>query len=129
MSTSPFKEKFLKIVTSLVIVLTTVQFYIPQMPQTNPEFIKVLSALIMFHCTALTAAKQWLSAEIQNKAMRSTLVIVALAIIGGANDLFNVIHLPDITNQWIRFGLTAAAAIINVYSKTMFPTETAIEKK
>jgi hypothetical protein len=119
---NPIKAKLVNLFTLLVLLLTTVQGLLPTMPIANPQTITIVSAVLIFLVSSLTALKQWLSVEIANNALKSTLVIAILAILGGANDLFNVIPVSQVANQWIRFTITGLMAFINLASKVMYPT-------
>jgi hypothetical protein len=107
--------------TVLVLILTTFQGIIPTMPIPSPSSVTLVSAVVMFLVTGLTAWKQYLSVDISNAAMTSMLVVAVIATLGGLNDLFSVIHFGSTAGQWIRFSVTAVTMILNVLSKTLWP--------
>lgn len=116
------KQKVIAVFTILVIALTAFQSIIPSMPITNEQTITLLSAITLFLVSGLTTWKQALSNEIDNNALKPTLILAAIATLGGLNDLFSVIHLSDSLGQWLRFGITATTMILNVISKVVWPT-------
>jgi hypothetical protein len=121
MSTTTRKQ-ITDLFTILVVILTTIQGLIPAMPLTNEHTITLVSAILIFLVSGITAWKQYLSSEIDTSALKPTLFIAIVATLGGLNDLFNVIPMNDVTAQWLRFGVTALTAAINLASKVLFPT-------
>lgn len=115
-------SKLTNLFTVVVLLLTTFQGVIPAMPIQNQYSITVISAVTMGLVTIFTALKQYISVEIGNKALRPTTIVLALAILGVMNDIFNVVHFSATVGQWVRFGLTLATAFINLTSKILFPT-------
>lgn len=124
MSTSNVKAWWTNLIGLLVVVLTVFQGMLgtDMVPKMNTATLSIVSASVMFGVVVFTAIKQYLSEEIANKAVKRTLIILAIAIVGGANDFFQVINFGEIANQWIRFFITGIATILNVYSKQLFPT-------
>lgn len=108
-----------KLLTVVALLLVTFQGLIPAIPLQNTTLI---SAVVMFLVTAVTAWKQYLSDEISNAGIRPTLFVAIIATLGGLNELFNVIHFSGTTGQWIRFAITFITAFINVASKILWPT-------
>ena len=117
------RSKLVNLFTILVLVLTVFQGLIPAMPAIEPGTITLVSALLMFFVSGFTYWKQFLSIEISSKATGPTLIIAAIATLGAANELFNVVPLSELTSQWIRFGITATTMILNLVSKTLWPTD------
>jgi hypothetical protein len=113
------KSKWVNIFTLVVLFLTTFQGLIPALPMGN---IPVISGVVMFAVSALTAWKQYLSVEIDNSSLWPTLVVAFIATLGGLNDLFSVVHLSENTGQWVRFGITLVTAFLNLASKILYPT-------
>lgn len=108
--------------TFLVVTMTALQGVIPQMPVDSESTRTVISAIVMFIVVALTALKQFYSVEIRNGAIWPTIIVAAVAVLGGANDLINAIHVNDTLGQWLRFGITTASMILAVSSKSLWPT-------
>jgi hypothetical protein len=113
------KSKWVNVFTLVVLFLTTFQGLIPALPMGN---IPVISGVVMFAVSALTAWKQYLSIEIDNSSLWPTLVVAFIATLGGLNDLFSVIQLSEATGQWVRFGITLVTAFLNLASKILYPT-------
>lgn len=112
------KAKLVSIFTIVALVLTAFQGLIPMMPLSDTTLI---SAIVMFLVSGLTAWKQALSQDIANTALWPTIIVAIVATLGGLNDLFNVIPVADKTGQWIRFGITAITAILNILSNILWP--------
>lgn len=119
---STSKKQLSDLFTLIVLVLTTFQGLIPAMPITNQGTITLISAVMMFLVTGFTAWKQYLSNEISNEAMGPTLFVALIATMGGLNDLFSLVPLGAVASQWIRFSITAITMILNLASKTIWPT-------
>jgi hypothetical protein len=118
-------KDLLKISTLLVIALTTLQGFVPQMPFTGANTAGYVSAGLLFAVLVCTAFKQFADSEIHNASFGPTLVIALVAVTGGLNDLFKVVPLDAHTAQWLRLGLTILAALLHVSSSTLFPSATA----
>lgn len=112
-------KKVVNILSVLAIVFTAIQGMIPTMPMPDTT---IVSAIVMFIVTGLTIWKQALSKEIDNNALIPTIIVAAIATIGGLNELLKVFHFTDVAGQWIRFVITSITAILNVLSKIIWPT-------
>ena len=110
--------KLLNLFTMLVAIFTLFQGLIPSLPIPDTT---VVSAIVMFLVLALTAWRQAFSRIINNAALWPTIIIAAIATIGGLNDLFDVFSISDIAGQWIRFSITALTAVLNLLSTTFWP--------
>lgn len=119
---SSLKSKIVNLIMVAVIILTAFQGIIPAMPLTNANTVTLISAITMFLVSGLTIWKQYFSDEIKNAAATPTIVIAILATIGSLNELFTVVHIGEITSQWIRFALTFITMALNIASKLMYPT-------
>ena len=108
----------LNLFTMLVAIFTLFQGLIPSLPIPDTT---VVSAIVMFLVLALTAWRQAFSQIINNAALWPTIIIAAIATIGGLNDLFDVFSISDIAGQWIRFSITALTAVLNLLSTTFWP--------
>ncbi len=111
-------SKLLNLFTMLVAIFTLFQGLIPSLPIPDTT---VVSAIVMFLVLALTAWRQAFSQIINNAALWPTIIIAAIATIGGLNDLFDVFSISDIAGQWIRFSITALTAVLNLLSTTFWP--------
>lgn len=115
-------SRILRIISILVLMLTTFQFLIPEMPVTDTSKITIVSAVTMFLVTVLTYIKNWLSDAVAKSAQWATTIIVAIAVAGAVNEyLLPVIKFSSSTAQWIRFCITLLIALLNVLAKELFP--------
>lgn len=112
-------KKVVNVLSILAVVFTAIQGMIPAMPLTDTTAV---SAIIMFLVSGTTIWKQALSKEIDSKALVPTIMLAIAASLGGVNELLKLIPFNEITGQWIRFGVTAATALLNILSKTIWPT-------
>lgn len=117
------KSKIVNIITVFVALLTVFQGLAPDLPVSNPAQVTLISAITIFLVASLTAWKQALSVEINNKALMPTLIIAIVATMGGLNELFDVIPFSAITAQWLRFSITFVIAGLNIISKVLYPTD------
>jgi|SRR5690242_620767 len=124
------KTKIINFLGAAIIVLTAFQGFIPGMPLHNPETIKILSAITMFLVTTLTVWKTAINKLVDNTAIIPVLAMAIIATFGGINDLIGYFHIPENVGQWLRFGITAITAILDLVSKKYFPSVQAqIEKQ
>lgn len=121
MSTST-RSKITTLFTLLVVFLTAFQGLIPTLPISNVSVIAAISAITMFLVSGLTTWKQFLSNEIDNAALKPTIIVAIIATIGGLNELFNVVHFSAVADQWVRFTITLITMFLNVASKILWPT-------
>jgi len=114
-------KQTLQAISLAAVLLTILQGIIPTAP-INDLYIKtIFSACIMFAVSILTAYYQFASGEIDNKALIPTAIVFALAVLGSFNEFINVIHIPIVAGQWIRFIITVITAMLNVTSKQFYP--------
>jgi len=116
------KDQNVNALTIIVGIVALIQGLVPTMPIQNPQTATIISAVLMFLATILTVWKQYGSDEIRNNATTPILIVAGIAIVGGLNDLFAVFPMSETASQWVRFGITAATAILNFFSKIMYPT-------
>ena len=117
------KSNLVRAVTFSVGLITILQGLVPAMPL-GAETTVLISAILIYVASILTAIKQAVSVEIKTrKALVYSIILVLIATIGGLNDVLNVVHLNDLLAQWLRFGITGSILILNLASKTLFPTE------
>lgn len=116
------KSNITRLITGLIVIFTTFQASVPAMPITDQITKTIVSATFMFIVVALTAWNQYLSVEIRNGSMWPTFIIAVLAVLGGFNDLVNAVPISPALGQWLRFGITTITAILNISSKTLWPT-------
>ena len=121
MSTST-RSKITTLFTLLVVLLTAFQGLIPTLPISNVSVIATISAITMFLVSGITTWKQFLSNEIDNAALKPTIIVAIIATIGGLNELFNVVHFSAVADQWVRFAITLITMFLNVASKILWPT-------
>lgn len=122
MAISVSRSQLTRLITLVLVFLTTWQATIPNFPIDNPNTKAIIEAVFMFVVVGLTAWMQYLSVEIRNGALFPTLAIFLIAILGGLNDLINVIPLSALASQWVRLGISSLASIFSIISKTLWPT-------
>jgi len=116
------KNKWANLFTILVIFFTAFQGVIPAMPIKDANTLTIISAITLFLVSGLTTWKQFLSNEIDNAAIKPTLIVAIVATLAGVNDVFNIVSIGEIANQWVRFGITLLTMFLNVVSKILYPT-------
>lgn len=122
MATSISRSELTRVFTVILVVLTTIQAAVPTYPIQSESTKAIVEAVFMFLVVGLTAWKQYLSVEIRNGAIFPTIAIALIASLGGLNDLINVIPFSAVTSQWIRLGISTAATVLSLISKSLWPT-------
>lgn len=117
------KTTILKLLTGIAVTLGSIQLLVPAMPVQDPSVLKWVSAITLFLTAAVTIWKQYLSDLISNAAASITWVIAGLSTIGALNELVDQVEINNSLAQWVRFAVTAATVILNIYSKLWFPSE------
>ncbi len=115
-------NKLANTITYIVLFLTTFQGLIPAIPIKNNHTVTLLSAVVMLLVTTGTYLKNFLSTEIAKAAQKATHILFAIAVLGGLNDFFDLVKFNEITDQWIRFGITLAITFLNLLAKLLYPT-------
>lgn len=123
MATSVSRSELTRLFTLILVILTTLQAAVPGFPIDTPSTKAIVEAVFMFLVVGLTAWKQYLSVEIRNAAIFPTLAVALIAILGGLNDLIEVVPLSHVAGQWVRLGISTLATILSLISKTLWPTQ------
>lgn len=108
--------------TGIVVALSVVQPLMVSAPISSSISKAIISAILMFLVVALTAWKQALSVEISNNSLWPTIIIAIIATLGAANNLINAIPISAAFTQWAQYSITLLTALLNVMSKTFFPS-------
>lgn len=117
------RSDWVRAITMIVSFITIIQGYLGATPL-NQETTIIVSAVLIYLASVLTAIKQSISVEIKTrKALIASIIAVLIATIGGLTDIFNVVHINDILAQWLRFGVTGSILLLNLASKKLFPTQ------
>jgi hypothetical protein len=122
MAPAPAPSKY-KLISVLILFLTVFQLVLPQMPAPTNAVV-IISAIVVFLVNGLGALNSYLSPDVLNRpALQASLFLFILAIIGGLNELLNVIPLGVEISRWVRFGLTFLGLLLNALAKELFPSE------
>lgn len=113
-----------RIYTTLTFVFAFMQTLLPSMGFT--EFTSsIVTTVLVTLVSVFTIKKQRISIEINNKAQIVTWVLIAVAALGGLNQLLDVVNLSDIWQGRLRTIVAALIGILNIVSKNLFPTDEA----
>jgi hypothetical protein len=116
------------VLTVFVAFLVFMQTSLLAAPFTNPHTLTLVSVIFLYVIQGLSYWKQLLSDEIANKSIKWIHLMLVISLIGGLNDIFNVIQLSDTVDQWVRWGITMIVGFLNLSSKLFFPTENTTSK-
>ena len=116
------KLRLASIFTTIVAILTSIQGAFLTSPPFTEQFIFTASAVITYVVMALTAWKQYLSPEISDAGIKTTLAVAIIATIAGIGDLLGVFNVSSSTSQWIKWGISVVVMVLNIFSKGLFPS-------
>lgn len=116
------RERAAKLLLIFVTLLTGVQTSITLIPGMGPHTQTLVSAIVLYLVSIMTLLRQHASNEISNQSTVPTWIIIAIATIGGLNDIFNLVHFSEFVDQCIRFGITFSTFMLNLLSKVLYPT-------
>jgi hypothetical protein len=116
------KTKIANLITAFVSIIAVVQTLLSNPPLTDGEII-VAGTILTYLNLALTAWKQYLSAEVSSTGVRVTIWIAVAATLTGLANVVNIFHFSDHTSQTIRWLITIAIAVVNILSKQLFPSD------
>jgi len=91
-------------------------------PPFNPQTVAVLTAICTLVTLIGTYGKQYLSPEVSNTGQQVTLGVFSAAVLTGILDFTHVLNLSAGTANWIKWGITVATLVVNIYSKQIFPS-------
>ena len=116
----------IKAKTSNIITAVTAAAAILQTLIVNPPFsdrsVYVIGAILTYVVLVLTYVKQFLSPDVNAKAERFTIWTLVVASVAGLADLIGVFDLNEKTEAWIRWGISVVIALVNILSRTFFPS-------
>lgn len=115
------KTRWANILTAIASMLAIFQTFLTSPPFSTDQ-VFTMGAIVTYLTLVITTWKQYLSPEVSNTGGQVTIVIAIIATLTGILDLLNVFHMSDKTEQYIRWGITVAAAILNILSKQIFPS-------
>lgn len=118
------KERNLKLIALLGLIIPFVQLLLPTFPGIGPHSLTLWSAILLWSLTAITLFRQWVSNQILDKAAVPTILVGVISLIGGFNDVLDVIKFSEHTDQIIRFSLTVLVGLLGLVSKLLWPTDT-----
>lgn len=116
------KKNITDLLTVIAVILALFQTLISNMPIKDNHVVTVLSAGTIALISVVTVWKQRLSIEINNNSLKTTIAVIAIAVVGGINDVINVVHFSENTDQWLRWSITFLLAVLNALSKIFWPT-------
>jgi hypothetical protein len=116
------KSKWANLLTGIVAVIAFVQgiFTNPPFPSDTVEWATVI---FMYLTLALTAWKQYLSPDVSNTGQQVTLWAAVAITIGGLVNFFDLVTFPEQTEAYIRWAISGIVAAINIWSKSIFPSQ------
>ena len=120
--TTMTKEKSAKLLFLFITIFTAFQGFIPSIPNIGAHTTTLLSAIVLYAVSIMTLIRQSISEQIDNDAKKVTWFVILIASIGGLNDLTNLIHFSEATDQWVRFGITFTTFVLNLVSKIVWNT-------
>jgi hypothetical protein len=118
-------KQTVNILSIVAIFLTAFQGSISMMPGDTT----IVSAVVMFLVTGVTAWKQAFCTEINSKALTPTIIIAIIATLGGFNELIRAIPFSEVAAQWIRLTITTLVMSLNLLSKYLWPTDSKLLNK
>ncbi len=126
------KLKWAARLSLIVAMLAALQFFVNE--NNFPAAVVAIAGPIIFYLvTTLTVWKQYLSPDVNNTGATVTIWFAVIASIAGIGDLIGdlsgAFHIPDKTAQYIRLGITIVVTLLNVFSNTIFPSQSLLLKK
>ena len=115
------KIRWANILTAIASIIAIVQTFLTT-PPFSTETVFTIGAVLTYVSLLATTWKQYLSPEVASTGTKVTIAIAIAATLAGLLDLLNVTHFSDQTEQYVRWGITVASAILNILSKQIFPS-------
>jgi hypothetical protein len=117
------KAKLANILTIIVAVIAGAQGTFFTVPPFSEETAFIISGICTYLVMAGTIWKQHLSPEVNGDSSKKvTWVIALIATLTGLVDLLNLVDLAPKTEQWVKLAISSLVTIINIGSKTIFPS-------
>lgn len=115
------KSKIANVLTALAAVIVTVQSFLVN-PPFSDHVIFVLGAVLTYLTLVVTTFKQFFSADISDRGAYLTIGILIVSTLAGGLNLLDVFNVSPVTAQWIKWGISMLALMLNILSKTLFPS-------
>lgn len=111
-----------KIYTYLAMVAAFLQLSVPQwqLPDITSQ---VVSAALLAVVSIFTILKQRVSVEINSQSVMYTWILIGVAALGGLNEIVGIVHFSGHWQNILRSIIASAIGILNITSKTLFPSE------
>ena len=119
------ENKTAKIFFWIALVLTAIQFVLPQAPNydpTLPVFVWT-SGILLLGINVTTIFKQYFSTKVDNNAITISIVMLGISIIGAILDALKTLPLEPVAAQWARFILSSVHFALNFFSKQIWPSQ------
>ena len=116
-----FRAKLTNILTAVATVIGILQTTLTSPPFTA-AVILIGGVVFTYLMLLVTTWKQYVSTDITNTAAHITIGVAIAATLTGALVFLDVFHVSPANAQWIRWSVSIAVLILNVLSKTIFPS-------
>lgn len=117
------KAKWANILTAIVSVVTVLQSTFLTNPPFSEQMIFTLGTVFTFVVLSGTAWKQYLSPDVSQTAVTVTVWYAVIATAVGIADLLGAFNLSPQAVQYIKWGISVLATILNITSKQLFPSD------
>lgn len=115
------KSKIANALTAVAAMIVAIQSCIISPPFTT-HMVFVLGAVFTYLALAVTTFKQFFASDISDNAAYLTIGIVVVSTIAGGLNLLDVFEVKPVTAQWIKWGISMLTLMLNILSKTLFPS-------
>lgn len=92
-------------------------------PPFNAETVTMLTAFCTLATLVATYGKQYLSPDVSGTGQKVTIWVFAAAVLAGILDFTHVLNLSAGTANWVKWAISTAILVINIYSKQIFPSQ------
>ena len=115
------RAKWTNILTAIATVVGVLQTTLTT-PPFSVSVVFIFGAVLTYSILVLTAWKQFLSNDISDTGAHVTIIIAIIATVAGLVDLIPIFKVQPLVAQWIKWGISIVVLILNVLSKTLFPS-------
>ena len=115
------KSKIANALTAVAAIIVAAQSFLVS-PPFSDQLIFVLGAVLTYLTLIVTTFKQFFAADISDNGAYLTIALLIVSTFAGGLNLLDVFEVEAVTAQWIKWGISMLALILNILSKTLFPS-------
>ena len=122
------KARWANIFTTLVAMITIFQTSLLPTAPFPAHSVAVMGIIATYMAMGLTIWKQYLSPDVSNTGVKTTIWIAVAATIAGLLELTPILNMAPKTEEYFKWVISLVVTAVNILSKQLFPSVDQKEK-